>query len=771
MSLPLQSIQNDTSTGRAPLSPPPSPVLSRQDENRAPDPSPATVEPPKKRRKVDADSINSKTDEEVWGFEDTDIIAGVRAKWQSEVYDHFTPSIVRDSSKSPHCMKVILTYKFLNPRHKPMERLRATPGSFNTSNMLSAVRTCIPPGAPLRCACLKRAFNEIEDSWYRMEVQLLRPGTVVPSADTVAEDVQRLYVSLAHEVKKYFLTRARELHSVVDGWTSPIEDQYLGAGILAETLKKYGLAKFLHLLMMDNAGNCNTTATSLVKYIREWLLAAHRKLSIPTFRGTLARGRCFIHIIQLVAKVIMSFVFKQAKRKKTVKAKKGSAKRTTAPTAPVDDDAVEELVVWDDDPSADADDLAMAAEIYEPEDDTAPTAQELYDGKVSNAVRAIAIRDMAARGVTISAAEEKDALKLFPKEDFRPIHTEFMAIINNPATKLSTDHNTTELARRNATRWGSEYNCLRTRRILVPAVDALIADKNLKLGAYKFTGLQKTLALELETVLEALEGPIKHFQNKNRPLIVDVIPEMEDLDFILEAISGASDQANVTRVAAYAGLLVLRKYYALLDDCEAYRIAIVMCPDRKLQWFRERGWDDGKIAGLRSLVVRRFTESYKSSTPSTQTTPASQINASTSSTRTQFPLSGRFHRPTVAFNPATSEADNIHTYLDSPLCEPTSSVIEYWNSRLKPANSSIVATPDLARFGLSFCSCPATSVDAERSFSEGRNQIAWNQKSMSSQAFRAKMASCQAPFFNLDSAVSELGKHRQAHSFSAWRWR
>ncbi|KAK6992292.1 putative AC transposase [Favolaschia claudopus] len=738
MSLPLQSIQNDTSTGRAPLSPPPSPVLSRQDENRAPDPSPATVEPPKKRRKVDADSINSKTDEEVWGFEDTDIIAGVRAKRQSEVYDHFTPSIVRDSSKSPHCMKVILTYKFLNPRHKPMERLRATPGSFNTSNMLSAPA---PPAAAeysearhrtliaLRCACLKRAFNEIEDSWYRMEVQLLRPGTVVPSADTVAEDVQRLYVSLAHEVKKYFLTRARELHN-----------QYLGAGILAETLKKYGLAKFLHLLMMDNAGNCNTTATSLVKYIREFA-------------------------------VIMSFVFKQAKRKKTVKAKKGSAKRTTAPTAPVDDDAVEELVVWDDDPSADADDLAMAAEIYEPEDDTAPTAQELYDGKVSNAVRAIAIRDMAARGVTISAAEEKDALKLFPKEDFRPIHTEFMAIINNPATKLSTDHNTTELARRNATRWGSEYNCLRTRRILVPAVDALIADKNLKLGAYKFTGLQKTLALELETVLEALEGPIKHFQNKNRPLIVDVIPEMEDLDFILEAISGASDQANVTRVAAYAGLLVLRKYYALLDDCEAYRIAIVMCPDRKLQWFRERGWDDGKIAGLRSLVVRRFTESYKSSTSSTQTTPASQINASTSSTRTQFPLSGRFHRPTVAFNPATSEADNIHTYLDSPLCEPTSSVIEYWNSRLKPANSSIVATPDLARFGLSFCSCPATSVDAERSFSEGRNQIAWNQKSMSSQAFRAKMASCQAPFFNLDSAVSELGKHRQAHSFSAWRWR
>ncbi|KAK7015932.1 hypothetical protein R3P38DRAFT_2543213 [Favolaschia claudopus] len=41
---------------------------------------------------------------------------------------------------------------------------------------------------------------------------------------------------------------------------------------------------------MDNAGNCNTTAVCLPKYI-------------PTFRGILARGRCFTHIIQLVAKV------------------------------------------------------------------------------------------------------------------------------------------------------------------------------------------------------------------------------------------------------------------------------------------------------------------------------------------------------------------------------------------------------------------------------------------------------------------------------------
>ncbi|KAJ7934106.1 hypothetical protein B0H13DRAFT_1551757, partial [Mycena leptocephala] len=51
---------------------------------------------------------------------------------------------------------------------------------------------------------------------------------------------------------------------------------------------------------------------------------------------------------------------------------------------------------------------------------------------------------------------------------------------------------------------------------------------------------------------------------------------------------------------------------------------------------------------------------------------------------------------------------------------------------------------------LTYCSAPATSVDGERAFSEGRNQCAWNQRSMSSKTFREQMslgAWCEAPFF------------------------
>jgi hypothetical protein len=84
--------------------------------------------------------------------------------------------------------------------------------------------------------------------------------------------------------------------------------------------------------------------------------------------------------------------------------------------------------------------------------------------------------------------------------------------------------------------------------------------------------------------------------------------------------------------------------------------------------------------------------------------------------------------------------------------DETEDVISYWTERLEK-------TPYLARFALSFCSAPATSSDSERSFSEGRHQINWNQMSMSFQAFRAQMSVgswSKAPFFSIDDVIEAI---------------
>lgn len=66
------------------------------------------------------------------------------------------------------------------------------------------------------------------------------------------------------------------------------------------------------------------------------------------------------------------------------------------------------------------------------------------------------------------------------------------------------------------------------------------------------------------------------FSKSDVPLIVEVIPEMEGIQRLLEAITNDLTLEPVCRVAAHAGLLVCEKYYRILDDCDAYTTAIGM---------------------------------------------------------------------------------------------------------------------------------------------------------------------------------------------------
>lgn len=97
--------------------------------------------------------------------------------------------------------------------------------------------------------------------------------------------------------------------------------------------------------------------------------------------------------------------------------------------------------------------------------------------------------------------------------------------------------------------------------------------------------------------------------------------------------------------------------------------------------------------------------------------------------------------------------------------------LQFWNSQLP-------VMPGLAAMGLAYISSPgmyasctltcqvvwneipllmiASTAAAEREFSEGRTQVNWNQQSMSSQTFRAKMsvgAWARAPWYNLETAA------------------
>ncbi|KAI5981817.1 hypothetical protein EDD15DRAFT_2117591, partial [Pisolithus albus] len=57
----------------------------------------------------------------------------------------------------------------------------------------------------MRCCVSKRPFNMVQDPHYVEEVQLLRPGTSIPSPITVSRDVNLIYEEGSKLVKEYFL--------------------------------------------------------------------------------------------------------------------------------------------------------------------------------------------------------------------------------------------------------------------------------------------------------------------------------------------------------------------------------------------------------------------------------------------------------------------------------------------------------------------------------------------------------------------------------------
>ncbi|EJC97721.1 uncharacterized protein FOMMEDRAFT_69689, partial [Fomitiporia mediterranea MF3/22] len=56
----------------------------------------------------------------------------------------------------------------------------------------------------LRCARYNQPFNFVKDRFYALEVNMLCPGTSLPSPDTVSNDIKSLYQGLSIQVCNYF---------------------------------------------------------------------------------------------------------------------------------------------------------------------------------------------------------------------------------------------------------------------------------------------------------------------------------------------------------------------------------------------------------------------------------------------------------------------------------------------------------------------------------------------------------------------------------------
>jgi hypothetical protein len=145
------------------------------------------------------------------------------------VYDHYNIKIQREfkTDKSPDSITYLFICKTHPTSHKtvycPREKREGTSNLNKTLNACleaqglertrnkKSTTTSLPYSAEnhraiiaMRSAVHGRSFNEFQDKYYKMEVEMLRPGTVLPHPSTVSRDLNEIYLKLSNHVKNYF---------------------------------------------------------------------------------------------------------------------------------------------------------------------------------------------------------------------------------------------------------------------------------------------------------------------------------------------------------------------------------------------------------------------------------------------------------------------------------------------------------------------------------------------------------------------------------------
>ncbi|KAH9840298.1 uncharacterized protein C8Q71DRAFT_703012 [Rhodofomes roseus] len=123
-----------------------------------------------------------------------------------------------------------------------------------------------------------------------------------------------------------------------------------------------------------------------------------------------------------------------------------------------------------------------------------------------------------------------------------------------------------------------------------------------------------TLATQLRDVLQASRlVTLWYFSRagKDAPDLTDVIPAMDIIDQKLA--TGSLNQAldPAIRVALGLGKRSVNHYYNKTDESAVYRIAMVLDPRHKVQYFRDNNWPEEWIAQARFLVRQAYDEDWK----------------------------------------------------------------------------------------------------------------------------------------------------------------
>ncbi|EUC66606.1 HAT family dimerization protein, partial [Rhizoctonia solani AG-3 Rhs1AP] len=538
----------------------------------------------------------------------------------------------------------------------------------------------------------------------------------MPDSTTVSRTTRHVYEKQGERVRTYF-KKVETIHLAIDGWTSPTAMAYLGIVVHWNSEGRMWRA-VLEMIRLEHKHTGEYLAQKTAECL--WRYGIGGKAFTAYFMTVTAR-----------------------KRKSTSAKSKLPRKRRRGVKSTLDDDStIREIALIESggDPGEAESEDELEATSVSGEPDDIDAAKALHDEYVIMNTMVSALEyartklglnipetvHTAAQGIITTASKLAKKVHESPQ-----LKHELNACIERVAHQLST--NRRSLARRVATRWNSDYDCLQSCIDLRICVEMLIEDSVNGLDTFRFSEYQWEMMEQLVRVLKIFKEATKMFSQSEVPLVHEVVPMFVRIRRKLERIR--DDQSlglePIIRVAAHSSLLVIDKYMNMFEESEVYWIALVMCPNYKLQWLRDNGFSEGDIAAVRDLVTNRFNQTFVSDTGEAALPRMSEPEGESDDEWELGVFSGE--ETTRAF-------DSIEDYLQT---EPVSSLtikasggpLKHWYSQIEPT-----ARPRLAKFAMDYLTAPASSVDAERAFSCGRLTINHLQHQMSPDTFCAKMA-------------------------------
>ncbi|KAF6750046.1 hypothetical protein DFP72DRAFT_818213 [Ephemerocybe angulata] len=151
------------------------------------------------------------------------------------------------------------------------------------------------------------------------------------------------------------------------------------------------------------------------------------------------------------------------------------------------------------------------------------------------------------------------------------------------------------------------YFALEYRR----AIDRLTGDQASGLRAYELGNEEWELVKQVTDVLKVYKHATLRF-SRGTPSLPSVIPAMDHIDDVLTTQSLDTKYLPAVRAACALSKKTLNRYYEKTDVSKTYRIAMMLHPRHKLQYFRNRTWPEEWIIEAHALLRSEFDENYAS---------------------------------------------------------------------------------------------------------------------------------------------------------------